>query len=160
MTENIEEYINLTHRFKELKCPEPGSYCFLPENIADAKSIKEFIYTDNTQTIRKLFKLNNLPEDRLESTAASYRQRRSIDWYSPALFIGFTLWSQNSDLISVGLNVLSDYITDFFKGSFGKKNVKIDIIVETTPKKTYKKISYEGSAEGLKNLPEIINSLK
>lgn len=68
--------------------------------------------------------------------------------------------SENSTLLSVGINVLSNYVTDYFKGTFGSQNVKLEIIVETKPKKVYKSINYEGNLDGLKDLPKIIKSLK
>jgi hypothetical protein len=160
MQQTVSDYINLNDRLIELNCSIDKHLCFLPENIEDAKSTSEFIYTDNTLTVKKLFNTNNLPSATLDNDPSNYRQRRSIDWYAPTIFIGFSLLSENSTLVSVALNVLSNYISDFFKGSFGSKKVKLDIIVEVTPKKTYKRISYEGNPEGLKNLEEIIKSLK
>ena len=158
--ENVtEDYINLSCRFSELQCAEPLSFCFLPENIDTANSIDEFIYTDNVLTLRKVFKLNNLPEDRLENNYSKTRQRRSIDWYAPTLFIGYSLWTQNPDMVSIGLNVISNYVTDFFKGTFGERKIKLDIVIEKTPKKTYKKLTYEGDVEGLKNIGDLLKNI-
>jgi len=132
----------------------------LPENLEEAESKSEFVYTDNALTVKKLFRKNNIQSDTLEKENLHFRQRRSIDWYAPTIYIGFSLLTENSTLVSIALNVLSNYITDFFKGTFGEKKVKLDIVVEVTPKTTYKRISYEGNAEGLKNLDKIIKSLK
>ncbi|PQJ08965.1 hypothetical protein CJD36_021385 [Flavipsychrobacter stenotrophus] len=152
-------YINLDNRFKDLNCIEPSTFCFLPENIEDAKSMDEFIYTDNALVLRKLFKANNLPEERLHDNISKTRQRRSADWYGPTLFIGYSLWTQNPNMVSIGLSVIANYVTDFFKGSFGEKKIKLEIVIETTPKKIYKKLTYEGDAQGLKNIEDLIKKM-
>lgn len=160
MHHTINDYINLNDKVNELDCFLTNDICFLPENLEETKSKSEFIYTDNTLTVKKLFNKNNLLSDTLEKENLNLRQRRSIDWYAPTIYIGFSLLTQNPTLVSIALNVLSNYITDFFKGTFGEKKVKLDVVVEVTPKKTYKRISYEGNADGLKNLDKIIKSLK
>jgi hypothetical protein len=156
----IEDYINLEQRLAELDCQYPASFCFLPENIQDAASAADFVFPDTVVTAKKLFRQHNIPEDVLCQNDLAYRKRHSIDWYAPAIFISYTILSDNSALVSIGFNVLSNYITDYFKGTFGSKTVKIEIVVETSPKRKYKKIQYEGTEEGLKNLPEIIKSLQ
>lgn len=160
MEQIIEKYINLNDRLTELECITTNSICFLPENIVDAKSVSEFIYIDSTQTVKKLFKKNNISVETLDSNPTRFRQKRSSDWFAPTLFIGFSLLSDNSTMVSLALNVISNYLTDFFKGNFGEKKVKMEIIIETFPKKTYKRLIYEGNTEGLKNLEVIIKSLK
>ena len=139
MQPTLSNFINLDKKFLELQINNNNAICILPENIEDVQSLSEFVYTENAVTLRKLFKKNNVAIEMLDNTEV-FRQRRSVDWYAPTLFISFSLLTENSTLISVALNILSNYVTNFFKGTFGKKNVKFDIVVETSPKKTYKKI--------------------
>ena len=78
----------------------------------------------------------------------------------PALFVGYSLWSQNPTALNLALNVAANYITDFFKGIGGAKKVKLEIIVEKTKGKEFRKLSFEGSPEQLPaNLPEIISKM-
>lgn len=160
MEHKITEFINIRERIESLNNNFNSDFCILPENIESATSVDEFIFTDNATTVKKVFHNNNVSIDILQNSNSAFRQRCSIDWYAPMIFIGYSLLSENSNLITVGLNVLSNYITDFFKGSFGRKNVKIEIVVESSPKKEYKCISYEGSPEGLKDLEKVIKALK
>lgn len=66
--------------------------------------------------------------------------------------------SENSTVVSIALNVLSNYLTDFFKGSFSEKKVKIEIYVEERKDVKFKKITYEGGVEGIKELENIIKA--
>jgi len=160
MEHKVTDFINLRERFENIDNNFHSEFCIVPENIESAKSVDEFIFADNAITIRKVFQKNNVSIDMLQNDNTAFRQRCSIDWYAPMIFIGYSLLSDNSNLVSVGLSVLSNYITDFFKGSFGRKNVKIEIVVESTPKKEFKCISYEGSPEGLKELEMVIKAIK
>ena len=71
-----------------------------------------------------------------------------------SLRLGLTRKIQPSSL-SLSLNVIANYATDFLRGVSGNPNVKLDIVVEKNDK-TCKKISYEGSIDGLKDLPAVI----
>lgn len=159
MTDSIQDYVELKNRVETLNCVLPATMCFLPENIDNAATQADFIFPEETQTISKLFKANNLPEEKLTLQPARYRQRRSIDWFAPTIFVGYSLWTQNPEIMSVALNVLSNYITDFFKGSFGEKKMKLDIVVETHENTTFKKIRYEGTPEGLKHLKDMFKNI-
>ena len=62
--------------------------------------------------------------------------------------------------MSVALNVIADYITNFFRGISGERVVKLSIIVEKTDKKTCKRISYDGPVEGLNDLLELVRTIR
>lgn len=56
-------------------------------------------------------------------------------------------------LVTIALNVISSYLTEWFKGiPKNNRKVKLSIVLETK-KKEYKKIEYEGPPDGLKQLP-------
>jgi hypothetical protein len=55
-------------------------------------------------------------------------------------------------LLSIALNVIANYATDFFKGIPRRKKVVLDVIVEDKTGRRSKKIHYEGEAEGLKEI--------
>lgn len=159
MDNKISEFINLNDKLDSLNIKLTSDFCILPENIETANSAAEFIFTETTTPIKKYLRQNGVNIQVIEDENSSYRQRKSVDFYAPLLFIGYTVFSENSAIASVGLNVLSNYITDIFKGTFGDKNVKIEIIVETSPKMTYKSITYEGNVDGIKGLSNVIQSL-
>ncbi|WP_138993957.1 hypothetical protein [Larkinella sp. C7] len=160
MENTVEDYIDVNERVKELNCERPTTFCFLPENFENASSINEFVYNENTITFRKLFKKFNIKEDKLEDLSSQFRQRRSNDLYTPMIFIGYSILSQNPELISEGLNVLSNYITDLFKGTIGKKEVTVEFVIESKTKENFKKVTFKGDPESLKYFDKILKSFK
>lgn len=160
MDYKIENYNLILDRFNNLNCKIPETFAFLPENFNSAKIENDFIYPDSLSDLNKIFRVKQIPIIKLTTEIPKYRSRKNADLIAPTLFIGFSLFSDNNILISIALNVLSDYITDFFKGTFKNRKVKLEIIVETKKRKEFSKISYDGDIEGLKDLEDIIKSLK
>ena len=159
MNYKIEES-NLLEKLSELEIDIPESLTFLPENISEVSNKSDFIFADSTTDFKKVFRLNNIEAAQLNSDSSIYRNRKSADYYGPTIFISLSMLSENQHLIAIAINVASEYCKDFFKGTLGKKKVKLDIYVETHKKKTVKKISYEGDSEGIKDLANVIKLLK
>jgi len=157
MNYKIED-IELNEKLTELNLVLPSGLTFIPENFETAKTTDDFIFTESVMDITKVFRSKSIEIKPLAGDSTKLRSRKNADWYGPAIFFSLTLLTENPTIVSVSLNVLSNYITDFFKGSFGEKKVKLDIYVEKKGKKKIKKISYSGSIEGLKELEKIINS--
>jgi hypothetical protein len=61
--------------------------------------------------------------------------------------------------VSVALNVIGNYVTDFLRGIAGKKTVKFDIVVERRRDRSCRKISYDGDVEGLSSLADIVRQI-
>jgi hypothetical protein len=133
---------------------------FFPENFDEVKGFSNFIYSESTIDIKKVFNANERSISFLNDAKPLLRLRKSADWFGPTLFITFSTLTQNPELINVSLNLISNYLYDFFKGSVTHKNIKMDIIVENKEKKEYSKINYEGSIDGLKGIERIIKELK
>lgn len=74
--------------------------------------------------------------------------------------IGFSVLSENPQLIEISISLISSYLYDLFKGSGGNKKVKFDIVIGNENNKSFKKISYEGDIDGVKELNSIIKNLK
>lgn len=159
MEQEIKDFIDLNKRLEDLGITLKEGLYILPENIETAENKNEFVFTETTTDIKKYLTQNDVNISVIQEGSLTIRQRKSVDFYAPLLFISFSVLSENSTLITVGINVLSNYITDYFKGTFGSKNVKLEVIVETKAKKEYKSINYEGNIEGLKELTKIIKSL-
>lgn len=158
MDTTIEE-IDISEKLKELNLNLPEGLAFIPENIENAGVVSDFIYPEPLTQINKIFRTNNIEAVILGGNALNLRSRKSADLYLPSLYVGLSLLTQNSAVVSVALSVLANYVTDFFKGSFSSKTVSLDIYVETNGNKKVKKINYKGDAEGLKNLETIIKKL-
>lgn len=85
-------------------------------------------------------------------------EQRSIDWFGPTLLITTTALTQNPELVSITLNVISNYITDFFKGS-QEPDIKVSLLIQQSKTK-FKKLDYEGNKDGLKEIEKLIEQLK
>lgn len=154
----IIEDSNLFTKISSLNLSIPESITFLPENIENVNNQNELIFTDSTIDIKKLFRLNSVETAELIPISKSYN-RKAADFYGPAIFISLSMLSENPNVVSVALNLLSSYIYDCFKGTTGSKKVKLEIYVETKKNKTVKKIIYDGDASELDKLKDIIKTL-
>lgn len=161
MTTNISDYLNVGKKMADLGCLYPNGLALLPANFESATSITDFRQVSEAATVKTLFRSAGLPLDEIveKDQKPPYIQNNAFEWVAPTLFISAALLSENQNYISVALGVISNYATDFFKGMSGKKCIKLDIVVERTKTKTCKRISYEGDAEGLKNLPDVIREV-
>lgn len=155
----IEE-IDLSTKLDELKLALPNSLAFFPENIEDAEQSENFVFTESILDLDKIFKQDNIDVSVLGTNAELYRCRKSVDIYLPAIFFSLAIIAQNPAIVSVSLNVLSNYVYDLCRGSIEKGTAKVDLYIETKEKGVLKKISYSGSPEGLKNLDKIIKAMK
>lgn len=156
----VEDYPDVKKKAKDLDCNIPDSIAILPRNFESAKSKEELFHEDTTATIRVIWRQNDIVETPLEKEGEDipFLVEEAFGWIGPLIFFASTFIVQNPYLIDVSLGVISNYLTDWFKGITDiEKKVKLDIVVETKSG-SYKKIQFEGPPEGLKELPEIIRS--
>lgn len=160
MSYTIETYQELKEQFVNREIDFQKDLCFLPENLIEAENSSDFIYSETTTDLRKVFKSDNVSIEYLTKDKPLLRSRKSADWFGPTILIGFSALTTNPHLISVSINLLSSYLYDFFKGTIGNKKVKFEVVVENKQKKEYQKIQYEGSVEGIAELEDVIKALK
>jgi hypothetical protein len=160
MTTTISSYIDVREKLKELNCTSPTGIALLPSNFETANSIPEFLQQSESATVRTLFRTSNITLDEITSKElqGAYIQNNSFEWIAPTIFVSASLISQSPNLISIALSVLANYVTDIFQTKEEDTAVKLEIVVETTKTKTYKKISYNGPVDGLKDLPDAIKA--
>lgn len=160
-TISIEDYVNVEEKSAQLDCNVPTSISLLPRNFKDATSKTELIHEGTTATIRKLFAQNDIKETQLEKDGEKYPQvvEHAFEWVGPTILITSSVIIQNPHLITITLNVISNYLTDFFKGiPNNQTNAKLSIVVKNKSG-NYKKIKYNGHKDGLKELPKIIKAV-
>lgn len=164
MKTEIVEYINVRDKIKDLSLNEISGLVFLPYNLKDVNIQNDFLYDDSLKVVSKLFKQNNINISRIEqdTSETKYYQENDITWLGPTIFIAYSLWSENPNFIAIGLSVIANYLTDFFKGKSSSPRVKINYVVEKDPKKGKNNVhfSYDGDIAGLKEIPEILTKLK
>lgn len=159
MDYTIEEY-KVEDKFEKLNLSLPDNICFFPENLLTAKKKAEFIFTDNMIELNKYFKLNELDLSILGGDTEHYRIRKNADIYLPTIFFSLSAIAENFSVVSVLLNVLSNYVNDALKETIGKKKVHVEFHVETKEKGKVNKIYYAGSCEGIKGLEKVIKAMK
>lgn len=158
MEYNIEEF-EINNHLVRLSIQELNGMSFIPENIESANTKEDLIFTESIIELNKYFKLNNIKIDSLGLEPELLRSRKNADIYLPAIFIAYSTLSENPNIVSLALNVISSFIYDNLKGTIGKKTAKIEFYIEKKKGKI-SKIKYKGDADGLKNFDEIIKTLK
>jgi|SRR5690242_11811168 len=155
------EDLDISQRLDELELTLPDSLTFFPENFDTANAKSDFIFTDSMLDLSKIFlQDNSIVIPALGQDTELYRSRKSADIYLPAIFFGLSQITENQTILSVSLNVLSNYIYDLCKGTSGKKTAHVDLYIETKEKGKVKKLSYKGSINGLKDLDKVIKAMK
>jgi hypothetical protein len=152
--------IDLSARLSELNLELPTSVAFFPENLDTANSPAEFVFSDSLIDLNKVLRKNDLSIPPFGSNAESTRSRKNADIYIPAIFFSASVLSENPSVVSLSLNIVSNYLTDFFKGRLGPKKANTEFYIETKEKGKVKKISYSGPVEGMKEIVDIIKNMK
>lgn len=157
MTIQISEYADVKKRALDLGLNVPTGIAILPRNFAEAKSKDELMNETSAPTVRVLWRQAGVSETRIEKDEKfPYLEELGFaEWVGPIIFVNASLLSQNPHLVTVALNVVSNYLTDFFKGIVGERNVRLEVAVEKRNGGVCK-IHYEGTPEGLHELPAII----
>lgn len=156
----VEEYSDAGVMLNQFDFNSNQTLFFIPENFSDEVRSSEYIYSESTSDVKKVFKTENLIIKYLTTDTPLLRARKSADWYGPILFISYSVLSENPTIIGISLNLISSYLYDYFKGTIvDTKKVKFEIVIETKKNKILQKVKYEGTVEGIKELTEVIKSL-
>jgi hypothetical protein len=160
MDYKIEEF-DILERLDVLGLTLPNNLTFFPDNFDSANAKDEFVFTDTMLDLSKIFLQDkNISIPALGQDTELYRSRKSADIFLPAIFFGLSQLNENSTIVSVSLNVLSNYVYDLCKGTSIQKTAHVDLYVETKEKGKVKKLCYKGSVEGLKELERVIKAMK
>ena len=130
----IIDELNLNNKLEELSLSLPSTISFFPENLEIVDAKEKFIFTESLVDLNKVFRQSNITLEVLGGDTELYRSRKNADIYLPAVFFSLSMISENPNLVSVSLNVLSSYVYDRLKGSFGKKTAHVEFYIETKEK--------------------------
>lgn len=156
----VEESFDVRGRLTALECGPLSGLAVLPRNLETAVTAGDLVLVSEAATITKLFEAAGLPISRpLQDKRPSYALNRSAGWIGPTIFISAGLITQQPEIVSVALGVLTNYLTDFLKGGLREKPVRLEIVVEREGNQHSKKLSYEGPVSGLAALQEPIERL-
>lgn len=154
------DVINIGNNLEKLDIKFPEYVTFFPENIETAKTEEDFIFTESIVELSKYFKRENFYIEFLGHNTGLYRSRKNADIYLPAIFFSISAIANNPNIISISLNILSNYIYDRLRGTLGPKTANIEFYIESIEKGKVTKIDYKGDAESLKDFEKIIKALK
>jgi len=156
----IKSYVDVKKRIEDLGCNLPKSIAILPRNFESARTKNELIHEDTTKTVRSLWRQSGINETPIEQEGEIFPfiVEESFQWVGPLILFTSTLITQNPQLVDVSIGVISNYLTDWFKGIRNdQKKAVLDAVVEKKDG-TYTRVHYEGPPEGMKELPRIIRS--
>jgi len=161
MALEVRQSIDVRDRLRQLGLREPNGLSVLPRNLESASEKGELLYESSTPTVRILWRQCGVQEDRIEMPGDSIPTYTEKDatLTMPLIFVGAFLLSENPTAVSLALNVLGNYITDYFKGTFGRRRVKLSIVVESTPSTSYKKLEYDGDPEAMPDLLQLVKEM-
>lgn len=161
MAIEVTEATNVPERAEALGVSAPTRLAVLPRNFETGDTLAELVHESPAATIRKLWREAGLPETPIEPEGQRLPRmlERSADWVGPTIFVGSLLLTENQDAVSLAISIIKDYVLDFFKGWPSPPQVRLEVIVETTESKKYRRVRYSGSADGLSELPGIIHEV-
>jgi hypothetical protein len=117
------------------------------------------VFSNNTSAIAKLLQENGISARQADvSGQVLFRDERSFTWLGPVLFVSAAAYAENPNIVSVALGVIANYLTDIFRGQTSTTRAKLEILTEMSPGKTYRKVSYDGPVEGLRDLPKVVQA--
>lgn len=163
----ISDYIDVKKKLKKLRCKTPKLITVLPDNFGKVKTKEQFYYSGDSYDLIEGLKKFGIKETTLERKVdrptIAYRDP---EWVGPIIFLAERLISEHPHLVTIVLNVISNYITDAIKIIHRKMKIpktslqkefpaEFNIVLETRSG-DYKKIYYKGPLEGIKKLEEII----
>jgi hypothetical protein len=155
----ITEYVSVYDRASDLGCRIPTGFAMLPDNFATVPSRGEFRYRSEAATVKVLFANHGIPIDDLllSGERAPSLHNKSFDW-GALIFISGALLSSNPQAVSVALGVISNYLTEYFKGLPDKK-ITLSVVVEKTPSRVCKRVTYEGDIKGLESIGDAVKRI-
>lgn len=122
MAVSENEFISVTARAAELGCQMPTGLAIMPENFETAATRQDLIVRGEASTVRTLFRNQGLPLGDFLPTGerAGFIHNKSHDW-AAFIFISGALASSNPGAVSVALGIISNYLTEAFRGTPAKK---------------------------------------
>jgi hypothetical protein len=154
----ILDYPDPIRRSSELGLNAPTHIALLPRNFLEAQSKADLVLESSTPTVRILWRQAGIRETPLENDGErlpTIEERGLPDWIAPTIFLGSTMLNQGQILLTLALNVISNYLYDLLKHQ-DDTGVKLDIVVEKRRGSEYKMIRYRGPVEGMDQLPAVI----
>jgi hypothetical protein len=158
----ISDSVDVRKKAQELGCNIPSQIALLPRNFDIALSKEEFLYESMTPMVRDLLRKNSIPETPLvEPEKEKFIVEKELVWVVPPILFLATVLSQNPYLVTVVLNIISNYLTELFreipiKLKKEERGIKVRFTAyEETKSGSYKKLEIEGEIKSEDQLDKL-----
>ncbi len=135
------------------------SILILPIKISD-----EGIYTyqESVSTVLKILQTNSLPVKLAKGDfqCIHLQSWNSYEWFGPFLLFSATVLSSDPTIITVTLNIISNYLSNIFfkhQPTSEEPQATLGIIIEGSS--STKKINYSGPVSGIKEIKNIVKGI-
>jgi hypothetical protein len=81
----------------------------------------------------------------------------ALNWIGPAILFSAAAISQNPEIVSITLGVISNYLTDRFRGVPKQERTARLKMVQETKEGSYKIFDYDGPAENLGQIKDAMD---
>jgi hypothetical protein len=161
MATELIGYISVIERSNELGLQVPSGMTILPRNFDTANSRADLYHESSTLDIRRLWAQAGVIESRIEPQGEKIAtiSEHFYDWIGPLIFLGASWYIENEHLVNVSLNVISNYVTEWFKGVSGEKRVSFGFVLEKTKTKKCVRLNYDGPPEKIAELTSLIKDI-
>lgn len=114
----VRNYVNVREQAAKLGQTIPDGIVLLPSSFESAKNASALIYADTIDTVRKLLVQAGVPAAKMEKDGEQYPRtvQHALEWIGPVILISAAAYSQNPEIVTITLNVISNYLTDWFRG--------------------------------------------
>jgi hypothetical protein len=157
----VNDYPSVIDRMASLGCRMPAGLAILPDNFDTARAPDDFVFAATATTVRTLLRNHSIPCEFIAPSGEKpkYVSYKNAEWVGPVFYISWSLLTENGAPWLAMLEVIKDYLAGYFRGRPAQGIVKFSYIVETKPGRTYKKLDYEGSIEGMDKLPATLQAV-
>lgn len=149
------EYINVREKIKALNCNYPNSIAIIPARFETAKSLNDLRMLIEATTVKKLLAASNIEVASISPQKLPFIQNNNTEWIAPTIFYAASVVSSSPDLISISIGIISNYVTDIFKGITNNPTVNLNVVVEKKDGRCTK-IEYQGNVAGINEVTRLV----
>jgi hypothetical protein len=155
---NIEtSVVTSLARFDDLAAAARNAILLVPVNIEEPEGRP---FASSLPTVLKLAKADGVPMAVFGSPAAPpLFERRSSEWFAPAMFVSSLFLSDNQNAVSLALSMLANYLTTLFSGRAGA-SVSLDLYIADTGTRETTKVAYRGPVEGIHAIQGVVEAAR
>jgi hypothetical protein len=150
MAINVSEAPEIERIFERLGILPQGQITILPDNLVTSHGVNDFLFGDGVDELLKVSRAENLDVVTL-TEPRELIQLNALEWILPTIHI-----LNSAGAIAEFTMLVKLLIANVFGGDADRR-VRLRVYKKTA--KTTKAIDYDGSAEGLRELSEILKSL-